>query len=158
MYVYTYIHIYISLSLYIYIERERYIYGDLTMLSPAICSKTNTLQVLEQPLPEGRHSREGCFFKCNSGFVVKLIVGKIINSLYRTYRSALSILGAKHRTPETNTSEIIVDFQWHFPTIVSCMFQQKLIVHCKHPKVCHFSKGLSLECSDGFPEACSNGA
>ena len=31
-------------------------------------------------------------------------------------------IGAKHCTPEINTSEIIVDFQWHFPMDLSNLF------------------------------------
>ena len=48
-----------------------------------------------------------------------------------------SHLGAKYCTPEIDTSEIIVDFQWHFPMDLQWYF----------PKDCHlsavFSQGLS---------------
>ena len=49
-----------------------------------------------------------------------------------------SLLGAKYSTPEINTSEIIVDCQWHFPMDVQWHF----------PMESHFSavcpKGLSF--------------
>ena len=32
---------------------------------------------------------------------------------------AAAHLGAKDCTPESNTSEIVVDFKWHFPTLLS---------------------------------------
>ena len=47
--------------------------------------------------------------------------------------SSLRRLGAKDFTPEINTSEIIVDFQWHFPTDCQWYF----------PTESHFSAVLS---------------
>ena len=46
-------------------------------------------------------------------------------------------LGAKDCTPEIDTSEIIVDFQWHFPMDFEWHFQTEFHI----PVV--FSKGLS---------------
>ena len=47
-------------------------------------------------------------------------------------------LGAKDCTPEIDTSEIIVDFQWHFPMI--CQWHFPTEFRCSVV----FSKGLSL--------------
>ena len=54
--------------------------------------------------------------------------------------SPFSELGAKYCTPEINTSEIIVDFEWHFPMNFQWHF----------PKDCHFPNGCSVVCSNGF--------
>ena len=47
----------------------------------------------------------------------------------RAHHDDLVVLsGAKHRTPEIDTSEIIVDFQWHFPDFrFSAVFSQRIV-------------------------------
>ena len=67
--------------------------------------------------------------------------------LSRPWLEARDSLGAKDCTPEINTSEIIVDFQWHVP--MDC---QRYV-----PKDCHFPSGFLLEMSYGLSVAFSNG-
>ena len=40
--------------------------------------------------------------------------------------SAIASLGAKYCTPEIDTSEIIVEFQWHIPMDVQWLFTMLL--------------------------------
>ena len=57
-------------------------------------------------------------------------------------------LGAKDCTPEFDTLEIIMDFQWHFPMDVQWHFPTDVQWH--FPKDCHLSSGFVLELSTGF--------
>ena len=54
-------------------------------------------------------------------------------------------------TPEINTSETIVDFQWHFPMTVH------LSVVFSPPMDCHFPSGCLLELPNGLSVAFPNG-
>ena len=72
--------------------------------------------------------------------------------------TTLKRAGAKYCTPEIDTSEIIVDFQRHFPmdlgafsnglSLVSGVFQRIVTF-----RVCllEMPNGLSVACSDGIP-------
>ena len=68
-------------------------------------------------------------------------------------------LGPKYCTPQINTSEIIVDLQWHFPVDVQWHFPTEFHLSVAVPKDCHLSSGFSLELSDGcsvaFPDETS---
>ena len=55
-------------------------------------------------------------------------------------------LGANYRTPEIDTSEVMVDVQWHFLTDYQLHF----------PMDCHVPSGFVLDISDGLSVAFSN--
>ena len=59
-------------------------------------------------------------------------------------------LGAKDCSTGINTSEIVVDFQWHAPMDVSGIFQRNFTFQWHAPKDCHFPSGFPLELSNGF--------
>lgn len=61
-----------------------------------------------------------------------------------------STLGAKCCTPESNTSEIILDSQLYVPMDFQWHFRRNYIVQCYVPKDCHSSNGCFLE----SPMAC----
>ena len=78
-------------------------------------------------------------------------------SLFRCTCVSCACQGAKDCTPEINTSEIVVDFQWYFPMDVQWHFPTKLIFQWYFPKDCHVSSGFVLNLSNGFSVAFSNG-
>ena len=68
----------------------------------------------------------------------------------RTCRSRWPRFRAKYYTPEINTSEIIVDFQWHFPMDCQWHFPTSFHVSVVFSKDCHLSSGCLLVVSNRY--------
>ena len=72
-------------------------------------------------------------------------------------RPVFSRLGAKDCTPEIDTSEIIVDVQWHCPMDCQWNFPTEFHKSVPFPKDSHLSSGFLLELSNGCSAVFSNG-
>ena len=150
IYIHTYIHIYILIVVVILSILLSLLYGLRVQLHPDRSHTSEEVKSAQGSTARRTHFKYEHVYVhmfMESGATHILRVKGVLGMIPLVLR-----IGANYSTPEIDTSESIVDLQWHFPMNV----QWDIPTYVRFSVAC--SKGLSLllEVSDGHPLELSN--
>ena len=138
LYIYIYVYVYIYIYIYIYIHKPS-----------CAGSVSSGFSGAEGPWRRGRGVPAGANYYIHIYIYIYIYIHiTVFITLYYIYYIYIYIYhiilqySIQYCTPEIDTSEVIVEFQWHFPMDYQLHFPMEFHYSAVSPKDCHLSSKI----------------